>query len=99
LNGKGAGDRSDVTQSSQVHPIAAGTSEFIAIRDIPKGFPQVYQVQAHHELLLKMNCMLPNCTANYPKIFEDFCKNMLTNISLNQMKTSSSNTTKQDQMR
>ncbi len=33
------------------------------------------------ELLLKMNCMLPNCTTNYPKIFKDFCNNMLTNIS------------------
>jgi hypothetical protein len=34
LNGKGAGDRSDITQSSQVHPIAAGTSESIAVRDV-----------------------------------------------------------------
>jgi Ulp1 family protease len=41
LNGKGAGDRSDITQSSQVHPIAAGTSDSIAVRDIPKGYPQV----------------------------------------------------------
>jgi hypothetical protein len=46
LNGEGAGNRSDITQSSQVHPIAAGTSESIAIRDIPKLFPQVCQVQA-----------------------------------------------------
>jgi hypothetical protein len=50
LNGKGAGDSSEVTQSSQVHPIAAGTSESIAIRDIPKGSLQVCQVQAHHEI-------------------------------------------------
>jgi Ulp1 family protease len=42
LNGKGAGDRSDVTQSSQIHPIAAGTSESIAIRDVHKGSPQVF---------------------------------------------------------
>ncbi len=46
-----------------------------------------------------MNFMLPNCMTNYPKIFEDFCKNMLTNISRNQIKTSSSSTTKQDLMR
>jgi hypothetical protein len=51
LNGKGAGDRSDVTQSSQVHPITAGTSESIAIRDIPKGSPQVCQVQTHHKTI------------------------------------------------
>jgi hypothetical protein len=51
LNGKGAGDRSAVTQSSQVHPIAAGTSESIAIRDVPKGSPQVCQVQAHHKII------------------------------------------------
>jgi hypothetical protein len=51
LNGKGAGDRSEVTQSSQVHPIAAGTSESIAVRDVPKGSPQVCQVQAHHKII------------------------------------------------
>jgi hypothetical protein len=48
---KGAGDRSDVTQSYQVHPIAAGTSESIAGRDLPKGSPQVCQVQAHHKII------------------------------------------------
>jgi hypothetical protein len=52
LNGKGAGDRSDITQSSQVHPIAAGTSESIAVRDIPKGSPEVCQVHAHHKIIL-----------------------------------------------
>jgi hypothetical protein len=51
LNGKGAGDRSDVTQGSQVQPIAPGTSESIAVRDIPKGSPQVCQVQAHHKII------------------------------------------------
>ena len=76
MNGKGAGDRNDITQSSQVHPIAAGTSESI-----------------------EKNVMLPNCATNFPRILEDFCKNMVTNISQNQMKTSSSSTTKQDQMR
>jgi hypothetical protein len=51
LNGKGAGDWSDITQSSQVHPIAAGTSESIATRDVPKGSPEVCQVQAHHKII------------------------------------------------
>jgi hypothetical protein len=51
LNGKGAGDRSDITQSSQVHPIAAGTSESIAIRDVPTSSLQVCQVQAYHEII------------------------------------------------
>jgi hypothetical protein len=51
LNGKGAGNRSDVTQSSQVHPIAAGTSESNAIRDVSKGSPKVCQVQAHHKII------------------------------------------------
>jgi hypothetical protein len=51
LNGKGAGDRSKVTQSSQVHPIVSGTSESIAVRDISKGSPQVCQVQAHHKII------------------------------------------------
>jgi hypothetical protein len=51
LNVKGAGDRSDITQSSQVHPIAAGTSESIAIREVPKGSPQVCQVHAHHKII------------------------------------------------
>ncbi len=51
LNGKGAGDRSDVTQSSQVHRIAAGTSESIAVRDVLQGSPQVCQVQAHHKII------------------------------------------------
>jgi hypothetical protein len=51
LNGKGAGDKSNVTHSSQVHPIAAGTSESIAITDVPKGSPQVCQVQAHHKII------------------------------------------------
>jgi hypothetical protein len=50
-NDKGAGDWNDFTQSSQVHPIAAGTSESIAVRDIPKGSPQVCQVQAHHKII------------------------------------------------
>jgi hypothetical protein len=43
-NGKGAGDKSNITQSSQVHPIAAGTSESVAVRDIPKGSLHVCQV-------------------------------------------------------
>jgi hypothetical protein len=51
LNGKGAGDRSEVTQSSQVHPIGAGTSESIAIRDVPKSSPQICQAQAHHKII------------------------------------------------
>ncbi len=51
LNDKGAGDRSDVTQSSQVHPITAGTSESIAIREVSKGTPQVCQIQAHHKII------------------------------------------------
>jgi hypothetical protein len=51
LNGKRASDRSDITQSSHVHPIAAGTSESIAIRDVPKSSPQVCQVQAHHKII------------------------------------------------
>jgi hypothetical protein len=51
LNGKRAGDRSDITQSSQVHPIAAGTSDSIAVRDIPMSSPQVCQVQAHHKII------------------------------------------------
>jgi hypothetical protein len=51
LNGKGAGDRSDITQHSQGHPIAAGTSESIALRDVPKGSPQFCQVQAHHKII------------------------------------------------
>ncbi len=51
LNGKVAGDRRNVNQSSQVHPIAAGTSESVAVRDIPKGSPQVCQVQAHQEII------------------------------------------------
>ncbi len=51
LNGKGAGDRSDVNQSFQVHTLAAGTSEYIDIRDVPKGSPQVCQVQAHHKII------------------------------------------------
>jgi hypothetical protein len=50
LNGKGTGDRSDITQRSQVHLIDAGTSEYIAIRDVPKGSPQVCQVKVHHEI-------------------------------------------------
>ncbi len=41
MNGKRAGDRSDITQSSQVHPIAAGTGESTGIRDVPEGSPQV----------------------------------------------------------
>jgi hypothetical protein len=55
LNGKEAGDRSDVTQKSQVHPIAAGTSESIAVRDVSKGSPQVCQVQAHHKIISGTN--------------------------------------------
>ncbi len=42
---------SEVTQSSQIHPVAAGTSESIAVRAVPKGSPQVCQVQAHHEII------------------------------------------------
>jgi hypothetical protein len=52
LNGKGAGDGGDITQSSQVHPIAAVTSKSsIAVRDVPNGSPQVCQVQAHHKII------------------------------------------------
>jgi hypothetical protein len=97
LNGKGASDRSDVTQSYQVHPIAAGTSESIAVRDLPKGSPQVCQVQAHHKIISGTNIgnefhygKLHN---KLPKNIRGFCQNMLTNISQNQIKTSSSSTT------
>ncbi len=55
LIGKGAGDRSVITQSSQVHPIAARTSESIAVRDVSKGSPQVCQVQAHHQIISGTN--------------------------------------------
>jgi hypothetical protein len=95
--------RSDISQSSQVYPIAAGTSESIAVREVLQGSFQVSQVQAHHEIIsgtnMEMNFMLPNCMKNYPKIFKDFCMNMLRNISQNQIKTSSSSTSKQDLMR
>jgi hypothetical protein len=63
LNGKGTGDRSDVTQSSQIHPIAAWTSETIAIRDIAKGSPQVCQVQAHHKIISGTTVEIELCVA------------------------------------
>ncbi len=78
LNVKEAGDRSDVTQSSQVHPIAAETSESIAVRvllkDLLKFVKSRLVTKYFQELLLKMNCMLPNCKKNYPKILEDFSR-------------------------
>jgi hypothetical protein len=87
LNGKGAGDRSDVTQVLKFILLLQGQVNLLPLETFLKVLLKFVKTRLitkeFQELLLKMNFMLSNCTTNYPKKIEDFCKNMLTNISQN----------------